>query len=195
MNVLINKFPEVDKFYENDINWVQLKEPSMRNMQIVSTAMALLIPLFIYVALADTLNINYMDAKALIKGDRLVSLSIFILIFVIHELIHAFAHPNRGLSDETTIILFPYKLMGVAYYTGQMSKNNFLYCLLAPFFFLTILPLCYCFFSFNLTVFLIALANASMSSADIFNFFIVLKNAPKKSVMKNYGYYSYCKQS
>jgi hypothetical protein len=68
-------------------------------------------------------------------------LTILILFIPIHELIHAFCFPDRGLSARTYIGLWPSMGFFYAYYEGPMRRNRFLLVLIAPYIVLTLMPL------------------------------------------------------
>jgi len=61
-------------------------------------------------------------------------------LVVVHELIHALAHPMAGLSSQS-ILGFWAALGFYAHYDGEMSRNRLVACLLMPFLIISIVPL------------------------------------------------------
>jgi len=58
-----------------------------------------------------------------------------------HELVHALCCPGWGLSADTVVGIWLPKGFLYVYYDGPMSRNRFLFVLIAPYLFLSILPL------------------------------------------------------
>ena len=73
-----------------------------------------------------------------------MSLPTFLLLFaglvVVHELIHALAHPMAGLSPRSTLGFWP-SLGFYAAYDGEMSRNRLVTCLLMPLLIISVVPL------------------------------------------------------
>ncbi len=63
-----------------------------------------------------------------------------LLYIPVHELLHAVWHPGLGLSDRTTLVIWPRKLNFGVYYEGCLSRARWLLMRAAPFIFLTLVP-------------------------------------------------------
>lgn len=57
-----------------------------------------------------------------------------------HELLHAVWHPGFGLSERTTLVIWPRKLSFGVYFEGCLSRERWLLMRAAPFVFLTLIP-------------------------------------------------------
>jgi len=91
--------------------------------------------------------------------------------FLLHEFIHALAAPGFGFSDRSVIGVWPAGGVAYSYYDGEMSRERLLAVLLAPFFFLTILPLAAgAIFGLNPPILaVLSVLNAIGSYVDIYN--------------------------
>lgn len=64
-----------------------------------------------------------------------------ILFIPTHELVHALCCPKWGLSADTIVGIWLPKGFLYVYHDGPMSRNRFMFVLLAPYLFLSLLPL------------------------------------------------------
>lgn len=121
----------------------------------------------------------------------------FVVLLIVHELVHALFNPDKGISNRTIFGFWPSKMVFYAHYEGERTRENFLLCLIAPFFLLSVLPLVIgVIFDIDyvwLSVFIIL--NAFSSSVDVFGFFSVSCSIPKGSIVRNKGWYTYWKKS
>jgi hypothetical protein len=63
------------------------------------------------------------------------------LLIAIHELLHAVCYPGGLRTSQTTIGVWPARLLFYATYLGPMSRNRYLWVYACPFVVLTLLPL------------------------------------------------------
>jgi hypothetical protein len=187
----IGDLPVGDRFFDFDSRWIELKEPSVNQTLLIGHSLSVLIPIILLYLFKVIIPFEFAILKELIDQFRLWSFPILILLLLTHELVHALTFPKRGFSDDTLITFAPIKGMALAFYKGELTRENFLLSLITPFFLLTILPLVYCLYDFHPLVFSLAIINSSFSSFDIFYFWVVARNSPQKSIFKNHGYKSY----
>lgn len=163
----------------------------MKNALLIGNVFSVVVPLVLFLIFRYFEPFDWSILKAQLKQYSFWIIIFFLLLMFVHELLHAFFFPKRGLSSDTLVITVPKKLIVVAFYKGELSKVNFLISLIAPFIFLTIMPLIYCLYDFYPMVFVLALVNSSFSGLDIFSAWIVYRNSPQNSILRNSGYYSY----
>lgn len=78
----------------------------------------------------------------IIDWPILVSLFVILILFIpTHELIHALCCPAWGLSADTTFGVWLPKGFIYIYHDGPMSRDRFLFVLVAPYIALSLLPL------------------------------------------------------
>jgi hypothetical protein len=70
-----------------------------------------------------------------------ILIAILILFIPAHEMVHALCCPGWGLSTNTVVGLWLQKGFLYVFYDGAMSRNRFMFVLLAPYLFLSLLPL------------------------------------------------------
>lgn len=113
----------------------------------------------------------------------------YLILIIPHEFLHVLCYPNK----KNIIIGYTLsKLKFISYIKETISKPRILLSLILPFVIFSIIPSIIIYlFDFNLFLYAIASANAIKSSRDIFNFILIIKNAPKKEHLKidQYGIY------
>ena len=70
-----------------------------------------------------------------------ILIAILILFIPVHEMVHALCCPGWGLSTNTIVGLWLQKGFLYVFYDGTMSRNRFMFVLVAPYLFLSLLPL------------------------------------------------------
>ena len=63
-----------------------------------------------------------------------------LLYIPLHELFHLVWHPRFGLSNQSTLVIWPTKLQFGVYYDGCMSRTRWLLMRIAPFIVLSLIP-------------------------------------------------------
>ena len=72
----------------------------------------------------------------------LTTLTVILVLFIpIHEMVHALFCPGLGLSENTVVGLWLPKGFLYVYHDGPMTRNRFLFVLIAPYLTLSLLPL------------------------------------------------------
>jgi hypothetical protein len=64
----------------------------------------------------------------------------FVLFIPLHELLHLVCHPGWGLTDRSTVVVWPRRLQIGVHYEGILSRVRWVAMRMAPFILLTCLP-------------------------------------------------------
>lgn len=115
------------------------------------------------------------------------------LLILFHEVFHLILIPNFMQSEGTCFGIKPWG--GFDFTTEKLSKRRFLLISLGPFLALSvILPIILGFLGLlhGFLVFLVFL-NATASSVDTLNAFLILIQVPKNTIIVNNGFESYYK--
>lgn len=189
----VGKIPEDVNFYPLESGWNNVKEPSPEVAQLIGIPIGVIVTGFMMFFTLKFTPINFTNINFIYLF--IYSIPITFLIIPIHELIHAFFHPGKGLSDKTVIGFWPSQLLFYAHYEGMMSRNRFLFTLVSPFLFLSVFPLVFCAISSyeSLLIGYIANLNSLFASVDIFGFFLIFFQIPQKAFIRNKGWKSYWK--
>ena len=130
----------------------------------------ILLGVFLCYQLSYLLDITLFDNELNFRVYKKVYL--FLLIFPLHELLHAALFPNYKKS----VIGFSIKkFVFYADYDGELSKYQIMKVCLAPLFILTLLPLLFLLVYKNSLIAYIVLFNLLGSGYDIILYFIMLK--------------------
>jgi hypothetical protein len=120
-----------------DASWRRLREPSPWPEKLVA--------LPISVVAAVIVAALWLGLTPLRDITHEVSLFGFLLsvagIIIVHELLHALAHPMAGRSSHSVVGFSPAQAFFYGHYQGEMSRNRFLTILLTPLCIISIVPL------------------------------------------------------
>jgi len=178
MRFILNKFPD-DESFQPDETWIPLKESS--NLWIVQLQAVpfMIVNVILILIFMRIIGINF--------ELSIITLLISFLIFMpIHEFIHALFFPENLLS-KNVFLGFTFKgFVPFAAYTGEMKRSTFIKVLLAPFVIITLLGfLCLIIIGRNELIEHIIVFNAFGASADCLAVFLILRQVPKYSVVRN----------
>ena len=119
-----------------DASWRRLREPSPWLDKLVALPVG--------VAAAAILAALWFLLTPLRDVTPALSLPAFLLSFagivVVHELLHALAHPMAGRSPHSIVGFSPLQAFFYGHYDGEMSRNRFLAILLMPLLIISIVP-------------------------------------------------------
>jgi hypothetical protein len=190
--------PESPDFHPQEEGWTGIREPGPVLIQFLAIPVALLIVsllmailIFSKPGLAFTITINW------------VTVVMILLLFPVHELLHAFCFPHFGFSPETVVGAWASRLLLYAFYTGALPKWRFLLVFAMPLLVLSALPVIILAlvrpvpFSAEIVSALVILAilNAAAASGDIIGFFLVLFQVPSGAQVRNQGWKTFWKRS
>jgi hypothetical protein len=123
-------------------------------------------------------------------------LIILLLLIPVHELLHAWMHPEGGRSSNTILGLWLSRAVFYAHYEGVMSRNRFLLVMVAPYLILGLLPVALLWIPFwppdairILT--LVSLTGSLVACADIVGVGLIVFQIPLAAVVRNHGWETY----
>jgi len=133
----------------------------------------------------------------------LTILIVLLILFIpAHEMIHALCCPKWGLSTDTVVGIWLPKGFFYVYHDGPMSRNRFMFVLVAPYLFLSLLPLAliailrFTGWTTALIISLtwISLLGSLLAGGDFVSIGMLLSpNIPSSALIRNNGQKSYWK--
>lgn len=116
-------------------------------------------------------------------------------LIAIHELIHAVCYPQFGLTPSTMIAVWPAKLLFLAIHFDALRRNRLLLVYSMPFLVISILPLAVCrgLGTNSMALMLASIANALFAGGDIFCFFLIWFQVPRRAMLRNQGWQTWWK--
>lgn len=132
------------------------------------------------------------------NGDEKFAILYFLITIVstvIHELLHGLGFEG-GLKSQSTVLSFNLRKGSICCsYNGEMYKSRMLISLMYPLIILTIIPTIIMWLdSYSYILSSIIIINLALSIGDVLNFFIILKNTPKNSIIINKYHNNYYKE-
>lgn len=170
--------------------WYRIHSPSSRLGFVLAAVVGLAFPLVLCAwlsaveALVARVAVGGVGVETPMPwGAQVLALLLFIPL---HELLHAVWHPRLGLSPQTALVIWPTKLRFGVYYDGCMTRRRWLAMRLAPFFFLTVVPIGFLTlfkfapapYALDLFLQVLFLVNAIGSGGDIVAAIWVLRQVP-----------------
>ncbi|AYE32976.1 metalloprotease family protein [Clostridium septicum] len=123
-------------------------------------------------------SLFYCNGKIISTFIRFLMLFLltYYLIKVLHEFIHALTLPK--IFSNNVNLLFNFKTLSVNVYSNSsVSKYRIIFFLLIPIIILTFIPTILSYLlGFNIYLYVLASVNAILSSKDILNLILVIKN-------------------
>ncbi len=116
-----------------------------------------------------------------------------LLLFPIHELIHALIHPNQGRTSNSILGIWPSRMLLYAHYIGELSRTRFIAILAMPFLIISVLPLAVCaaLGQASVTLAYVSGMNALVAGGDLFAVGLLLSQVPKAATVRNRGWRTY----
>jgi hypothetical protein len=147
--------PPQDGDFQPELDgWTKLREPDPILLQIIAAPVAvlnvaILVPAWGWLASVlappDQRSTSAASGEASIIDGSLLSLFGVLagipLLIAVHELLHAICYPGGLRTNQTTVGVWPARLLFYATYLGPMSRNRYLWVYACPFVVLTLLPL------------------------------------------------------
>lgn len=125
--------------------------------------------------------------------DLFSVLTVYAALVPLHELVHALAHPDRGLSRRTVFGFWPGQLLAYVHYDGVLTRRRLLVLLLLPLLVITIAPLLagIVFGCVDGWIVLLSVLNAFGSCMDVLSAVLVLFQVPPGAEVRNWGWRTY----
>jgi hypothetical protein len=178
MRFVLNKFPDDETFHPNE-EWTPLKESTNLWLIQLQAVPFMIVNVVTMLLIMRLIGIDFV----LNTGSMLISFLIFVPI---HEFIHALFFPENLWSKN---VFFGFTFKGFApfaAYIGEMKRNTFIRILLAPFIIITVLGFLYLVvFGRNELIEHVVVFNALVSCADCLGVFLILRQVPANSVVRN----------
>ena len=187
MRFKVGPIPASPEFPAIGGGWLPLREPSLWVAQLSAVPMAVAIVF------------GFVWAWAFVGGSgwaRVAMPTVFELIVPVlivavpfHEFVHALFHPRLGLTDATTLGIWPRKVVLYAHYEGELSRRRFVLMLVAPFALLSVAPylLCAALSVAPPLVVALTIANGAAACVDLLGAALVAFQLPRGSVVRNNG--------
>jgi hypothetical protein len=196
MRFCCGKIPEEVGFDPAKQGWTPIKEPSPWVAQLCALPIGFIVVIGLWFCWKPAFSYASDDSStfaAIFENSISFALLIFGGTIIIHELIHAAAHPLSGLSPKTILGVWPAKLLFYAHYEGTLSRNRFALILFAPFAALSLLPLLVCAgLGFFLPIlFLVSIFSGVSACVDLLGTILILWQLPSCAVVRNLGWRTY----
>jgi hypothetical protein len=194
MRFNLGGIPESRDFVPDE-TWRPLREPSPWIMQLFA------IPLGIIAFIAAGALWFYATVlkKGLFEsgGSLAEALFSFVILIIVHELIHTLVHPQSGKSNRSILGIWPSRLLFYAHFDGELTRNRFVTILVMPTMVITFIPLIVA-IAFSLFSGLIARLstwNILFACGDLFGIILLLFQVPSSALGRNQGWRTYWKIS
>lgn len=196
--------PEDITFQPEKEGWHPIHQPNFKVKKVIVWFVAILTAILLMKCFSSLTESAHLAAQGLITvsiSNLWQLLLIGIFIFPVHELLHAFCHPNMGLSDRTLIGFDPNTFSVYTLYEGCLTRNRLLFATITPFVALSILPMVILMFTqptslkteiISLSA-LLAVLNGMGSSADIIAFVLFFYQIPNHAITKSHHWKTYWK--
>lgn len=178
MRFILNKFPD-DENFQPDEEWIPLKESSNLWVVQLQAVPFMIMNVTLMILLMRLIGIDF----ELNTTTMLIS---FLIFMPIHEFIHALFFPENLMSKN---VFFGFTFKGFApfsAYIGEMKRNTFVKVFLAPFVIITFIGFLYLILlGRNELIEHIIVFNALGACADCLGVFLILRQVPKYSIVRN----------
>lgn len=176
-----------------DESWKSLREPGPWMMQLFAIPLGVVA----FIAIGALWFYRTETKESIFKpADSLATmLGSFVVLVIVHELIHAMVHPQLGRSSQSILGFWPSRLLFYAHYDGELTRNRFIAILAMPTIMITFMPLIVAII-FHLSCGLIAWAstwNILFACGDWFGIILLLSQVPSNATCHNQGWRTYWK--
>ena len=182
-----------------DESWRPIREPGPLVMQAFALPIGLAVAFLVgygWYLLETPTSLHFQQGQSIpfLIG---VLLSMPALV-VVHELLHAIVHPRLGFSRDSIIGAWPSRMLFYAHYSGPLTRDRFLLVFAMPFLIITVLPLAVAATGvlppyWKLIAAWFSIWNALFACGDVFGFFLILAQVPRRAILQNQGWRTYWK--
>jgi hypothetical protein len=188
----LGPLPESPEFIPDD-TWTLLGEPSLWGFQLRAIPIAV-----VTTVLLAVLWMMFTPVRHVIGALTFpLPISNFIVcllgVIVIHELIHASAHPKIGFSENTVIGFWPSRMFIYTIYVGELTKNRCLAILVLPFVIISIVPLIFATMTQTISFWVayISILNALLACGDILAAIMTIRHFPNGAIIRTKGWLTF----
>ena len=187
MHFEIGPIPESADFHPESDGWLPLKKPSLWIAQMLAVPIAVAVSFVLIKAWILIGGVGW--SKTTLPLVFLPILPGLLVVIPLHEVVHAVLHPHWGLSDATTLGVWPQRVVGYAHYRDELSRNRFMLILAAPFLVLSVVPLILCTALSIAPPFVVALsiANGAGACVDLLGIALLGIRLPSTAIVRNQG--------
>jgi hypothetical protein len=197
--------PNDSKFAPEADGWLPLREFSAYSLQLAAAPIGIVVALVLsrgWLKLVpsilpgiDVRGHSISGLRCSYIGVGVFGSLILILIAAVHEVLHVFAHPDRGRSSSSIVAIWPSRCLVYAAYLEGMSRNALLLALLMPFFVISVIPLVACsLLRISAPCLpLVSVLNGFLSSGDLLIFLLLVCQVPSRAMVRNQGWRTWWK--
>jgi hypothetical protein len=192
----LGSLPEVPEFTP-DNNWITLEEPSAWSLQLRAIPIGIITTIvFIFLWLVLTPVGQFLGTMTFPPPILRNALSI-VGVIVVHEIIHAVAHPKFGVSKDTVIGFWPSRVFLYTIYIGEQSKNRCVAILIMPFIIISVVPLIFATITQIAPLWLgyVSTFNALLACVDMVAAFMTIRQIPRGSIIRTKGWTTFFRRT
>jgi len=183
--ICVGPLPQSPEFHPRELGWVQLREGSPMRAQLTAFPIGIGILGLLYFAW-----VTWAPAAVILPDSVLGRLGALFCVIVVHELLHAVAHPGLGLSSDTCLGFWPKQATCYAHYVGAMPRNRLIVVLLLPLLLISLAPLL---LSIALSMPIpygafVSPANGLLACVDVLGVGLLAVQVPPSAVVRNQGW-------
>jgi len=174
-----------------DDSWKMLKEPSVWLLQLIALPIGILTALCVLFFWSKIVSADFGIAP---------SIPTFVLTIigtiVVHELVHAIAHPGMGWASHSVLGFWPAKLIAYAHYHGELTRNRFIAILLMPLVILSFLPIIMTSFTHATYDWIVisSVFNAFSACVDMLGAGMIFYQIPATAIVRNQEWKTYWRE-
>jgi len=193
MKFRLGPIPDDPQFDPIAEGWAPLREYGPGKMQLIA------IP--IMVAIAFLFNLGFwlsgVDTSPLTDiRNAPAAIGIVLVLAPVHELLHFICLPSFGFNDKSVFGFWPKVFSAYVFYNGVLTRNRYIFIGICPFVALSVIPLLCSYILPSVPMVIVAASylNSFMSGMDLMGSFVLAKQVPSNSLVRNKGYKTYWKK-
>lgn len=187
--------PTSDDFHPGETGWTKLREPAPWLMMWLSLPLGIVAAIAVawaWVMLGKVQPGVSFQARSMVEafGALAAALAALMALIAVHELLHAAAMPDFGLSRQTIIGVWPSHGMFYAHHDGPLTKERFLVVFLMPLLVISVLVPAACMLAGWKPAWLalLTILNALFACGDLFGVLLIFFQVPSGAICRNQGW-------
>ena len=188
MRFHIGPIPKSNNF-EPDDSWNSIKEAPPEKAQWFAAPLGFIAAILVFL-IWKNLTPFIIDMPSL-----LVLIISYIGMIIIHELLHALAHPGSGISSKSILGFWPSQGVFYAHYEGSIRRNRFILILVLPLIVISFIApfICAVLQISPSWLFFVSILNALAACVDIYGLVLMVTQVPSRAITRNHGWRTYWK--
>ena len=193
--------PTSDDFHPAETGWTKLREPPAWLMMWLSVPLGIVaaIPVaWAWIVIGKVQPGVSFQTRSPSQGFAAVAgaLAAVLALIVVHELLHAAAMPDFGLSRRTVIGVWPSHGMFYAHHEGELTKGRFLLVFILPLLVISVLVPAVCILTGwkPRWLALLTMLNALFACGDLFGVLLIFFQVPSGAICRNQGWMTWWRQ-